>query len=30
MRRYLAEAADNCERLAAGRQLANVVNEVNL
>lgn len=30
MRRYLAEAVANCERLAAGQQLANVVNEVNL
>ena len=28
MRRYLAEAVGNCERLATGRQLANVVNEV--
>lgn len=28
MRRYLAEAVSNCERLAAGQQLANVVNEV--
>ena len=30
IRRYLAEAVGNCERLAAGQQLANVVNEVNL
>ncbi|WP_260971375.1 2-hydroxyacid dehydrogenase [Mycolicibacterium llatzerense] len=30
MRRYLEEAVANCERLAAGHQLANVVNEVNL
>lgn len=28
MRRYLEEAVANCERLAAGQQLANVVNEV--
>ncbi|MCX8560284.1 2-hydroxyacid dehydrogenase [Mycolicibacterium mucogenicum] len=28
MRRYLTEAVGNCERLAAGQQLANVVNEV--
>jgi phosphoglycerate dehydrogenase-like enzyme len=28
MRRYLTEAVANCERLAAGQQLANVVNEV--
>ncbi|MGX9670170.1 2-hydroxyacid dehydrogenase [Mycobacterium sp. HM-7] len=28
MRRYLAEAVGNCERLAAGQQLTNVVNEV--
>lgn len=30
MRRYLVEAVANCERLATGQQLANVVNEVNL
>lgn len=30
MRRYLEEAVANCERLAIGHQLANVVNEVNL
>jgi phosphoglycerate dehydrogenase-like enzyme len=30
MRRYLSAAVDNCERLAAGRTLVNVVNEVNL
>jgi len=30
MRRYLSVAVDNCERLAAGRPLVNVVNEVNL
>lgn len=28
MRRYLAEAVANCERLTAGQQLANIVNEV--
>ena len=28
MRRYLAEAVDNCERLRDGRELANVVNGV--
>lgn len=28
MRRYLTEAVANCERLVAGQQLANVVNEV--
>lgn len=28
MHRYLAEAVGNCERLAAGQRLANVVNEV--
>lgn len=28
MRRYLAEAVANCERLAAGQRLANLVNEV--
>ena len=30
VRRYLSAAVDNCERLAAGRTLVNVVNEVNL
>ncbi len=30
MRRYLEEAVANCERLATGHQLANVVNKVNL
>ncbi|WP_280825751.1 2-hydroxyacid dehydrogenase [Mycobacterium sp. OTB74] len=30
MRRYLTVAVDNCQRLAEGRPLANVVNEVNL
>lgn len=30
MQRYLTVALDNCERLAAGHPLANLVNEVNL
>jgi phosphoglycerate dehydrogenase-like enzyme len=30
MRRYLAEAVDNCRRIRDGRELANVVNEEGL